>query len=65
MYVEGAYGNVDTSWLCNIKEKELKNKIIENLINGGKLTGSEYYSVKSNRPDLLRGIEDRAREAHR
>ncbi len=59
VYVEGAYGDVDTSWLCNIKDKELKETIIENLINEGKLTGSEYYSVKSNRPGLLKGIEDR------
>src|SRR3989339_91383 len=58
VYVEGGYGNISTSWLCNINDKELRQKITENLIEQGKLTGSEYYSITSGRPDLLKGLED-------
>jgi hypothetical protein len=60
IYVEGGYGKVDTSWFCDITNKDLKKEIVENLVDQGKLTGSEYYSVKSSRPDLLRGLEDEA-----
>lgn len=60
VYVEGGYGTVDTSWLCDIKDPGLKNEIVENLVNRGRLTGSEYYSVLSGRPTLLKGVEDEA-----
>jgi len=59
VYIEGASGPVDTSWLTQVKDKELKAKILEALINNGKLTGAEYYSAISERPDLLCGIDDR------
>ena len=58
VYVEGGYGKVSTSWLCDLKDNEAKKEILEGLVNQGRLTGSEYYSVVSNKPDLLRGIED-------
>ena len=58
VYVEGGYGNVSTSWLCDLKDTEAKKDILAGLINQGRLTGSEYYSVVSNKPDLLKGIED-------
>ncbi|MFH1319445.1 MAG: hypothetical protein ABII90_02175 [Bacteroidota bacterium] len=60
IYVEGGYGSIDTSWICNIKDKKVKKEIIENLIDQGRLTGTEYYSVISNKPNLLKGIEDEA-----
>jgi len=31
---------------------------MESLIDQGRLTGSEYYSCLSDRPGLLKGIED-------
>jgi nucleoside-diphosphate-sugar epimerase/bisphosphoglycerate-independent phosphoglycerate mutase (AlkP superfamily)/uncharacterized protein with ATP-grasp and redox domains len=60
VYVEGGYGDVDTSRLCDIEDKELKKDVIEGLIEQGKLTGGEYYSVTSNRPKVLKGLEDEA-----
>ncbi|MCB4792719.1 MAG: 6-phosphofructokinase, partial [Elusimicrobia bacterium] len=60
VYVEGGYGDINTSWICNVKDKDLKKEIIEKLVNQGRLTGSEYYSVLSDRPNLLKGIEDEA-----
>ncbi|MBN1621174.1 MAG: tetratricopeptide repeat protein [Endomicrobiales bacterium] len=59
VYIEGASGNIDTSWLTDVDDKELKDKVLEALIDSGKLTGAEYYSVKSGKTDLLVGVENR------
>lgn len=58
VYVEGGYGDIDTSWLCNIKDKNSQRLIINNLIEKGLLTGSEYYSAVADKPDLLKGLDD-------
>jgi phosphoglucomutase len=58
VYLEGAIGNVDTSWLTSIQDRDLKSEIIESLISQGRLTGAEYYSVKSDRPNFISGIEN-------
>ncbi len=60
VFVEGASGEVDTSWLCGIKDEKFKKEVLETLINEGKLTGTEYYSVTNNRPKLLYGLEKEA-----
>ena len=59
VYVEGAVGTVNTKWLGNIKEKNIQEKILNNLLKSGRLTGSEYYAAKSGKNNLLQGIEDR------
>jgi radical SAM protein with 4Fe4S-binding SPASM domain len=58
VYVEGGYGDVDTSWLCDVKDNSIRRKIAESLVDQGRFTGSEYYSVISNRPHLIKGLED-------
>lgn len=58
VYVEGAAGNVNTGWLADVKEKQLRKDIVETLLDQGKLTGVEYYSIIEDRPDLIKGIED-------
>ncbi|MGA2091203.1 MAG: hypothetical protein ABSH12_07085, partial [Endomicrobiales bacterium] len=58
VFVEGGYGDINTSWLCNISDKTIKKEVLNFLVNQGKLTGTEYYSVTANRPSLLKGIED-------
>jgi len=58
IYVEGASGAIDTSWLSDIKDKELKKDIVESLLEKGKLTGTEHYSIISGRADILCGVED-------
>ncbi|MBN1622058.1 MAG: hypothetical protein JW871_05660, partial [Endomicrobiales bacterium] len=58
VFVEGAIGEVDTSWLASIKDKEFKQKLVDLLINQGKLTGAEHYSISSGKPGLLAGLED-------
>lgn len=57
--LEGGYGAIDTSWLCNIKSGALKKDIIETMVDQGRLTGGEYYAVTANRPDILKGFEDK------
>ncbi|MCB4792139.1 MAG: AAA family ATPase [Elusimicrobia bacterium] len=59
VYIEGAYGSVDTSWLTGVKDKELNAKVLEVLMETGKLSGSEYYAALSGRNDLLFGVDDK------
>ena len=60
IYVEGGYGDIDVSWLGSIKDENIKKKIIEELIEEGILTGSEYYKLISNNDNIeLKGIDER------
>jgi hypothetical protein len=57
IYLEGAYGQVDTSWLANIKDKDKKEETINSIFATGALTGAEYYSAMSNKPTIIKGLE--------
>ncbi|MDR1195874.1 MAG: hypothetical protein LBL00_05295, partial [Endomicrobium sp.] len=59
VYLEGAYGQVDTSWLAGISNKDQREKIMDALVREGRLTGAEYYSVESGRTDVIKGLEDK------
>ncbi|MCX5782780.1 MAG: hypothetical protein NT145_08830, partial [Elusimicrobia bacterium] len=59
IYLEGAYDNVDTSWLVSIQDKEIRQKIVNFLIDQGKLTGAEYYSIVAEKPNIIKGIENK------
>ncbi len=59
VYVEGAYGQVNTKWLSGISDKKVKNQILSNMLESGRLTGSEYYAVESGRDEVLEGIEEK------
>ncbi|MDR3113135.1 MAG: hypothetical protein LBU09_02030, partial [Endomicrobium sp.] len=58
IYIEGAVGNADTSWLSDIKDGEIGKAVIERLIRDGKLTGAEYYAVTHSKNLILKGIEN-------
>ncbi len=58
VYIEGSAGQVDTSWLSSIKDKQVRQELVESLLKEGKLTGSEYYSVTAKRPDIILGLEN-------
>ncbi len=58
IFVEGAYGKIDASWLTKIENKEFKENTIENMFEQGRLNASEYYGVKNNRNSLLFGLEN-------
>ncbi|MCL2334927.1 MAG: hypothetical protein FWC57_02565, partial [Endomicrobia bacterium] len=46
-----------------VKDADLKNKIIEQLLNDGDLTASEYYAMTSKNPVTVKGLEDK--QVHR
>jgi hypothetical protein len=59
VYLEGAYGQVDTSWLAGISDKPLREKVMNALLEDGRLTGAEYFSVESARADIIKGLENK------
>jgi ribosomal protein S8 len=50
-------GEINTSLLKNIPDKEVKNKVIEYLYSEGYLSGAELYDVKNNDIKVI-GTED-------
>ena len=60
IYLEGAFGQVDMSYMSGLLQKEPGKTIIENLTDMGNLDGAAYYSVLSGRPKIIYGIEDKA-----
>ncbi|MDR3112814.1 MAG: hypothetical protein LBU09_00375, partial [Endomicrobium sp.] len=54
IYVEGADKEIDAAWLGEIEEA-----ISDSLLKRGILTGAELYLIKSQKPRVLKGIEDR------
>ena len=59
IYVEGGYGNIDTSWLNSVKDENVKKQVIEELLEQGILTGSEYYKITSGNKEIeLKGIDE-------
>lgn len=59
IYVEGATGSLNTDWLSNIKDSFTKQKVIDILLENGRLTGGELFSVQSNKNNILKGLEDK------
>ncbi|MDR2436809.1 MAG: hypothetical protein LBD17_01875, partial [Endomicrobium sp.] len=59
VYLEGAYGELDTSWLADINDKEEKVRVLDKVADTGILTGPEYYSAASGRKNLIKGLENK------
>ena len=59
IYLEGATGSIDTQWLSKIEDPNSKQKVLNNLLNSGRLSGGEYFAVKSNKNTILKGLEDK------
>ena len=59
IYVEGAVGDIDTSWLAGIEDEAVKTSVIDSLLAKGVLTGAEYYSAVSGKTKVLKGMEDK------
>ena len=57
IYVEGAYGQVSTKWLSVGKEEKIKKAVMDKLIEAGRLTGAEYYSAKTGKTEIIKGLE--------
>ncbi len=58
VYLEGASKDIDTSCLNAVTDESARKQIVEALLNCGRLTGAEYYSIKSNQPLLIKGLEN-------
>ena len=58
IYVEGGYGDVDTAWLANDPDAGFKKEVADALLQGGRLSGGEYYSILNNKPHFIKGLED-------
>jgi len=64
--VEGAQGDIDTSFLARYPESPLKRETLDYLMREGELTGMEYFAAMHGMPHLLFGVEDeRYYSAHR
>ncbi|MCL2335259.1 MAG: PEP/pyruvate-binding domain-containing protein [Endomicrobia bacterium] len=58
VYLEGAFGSVDTGWISEFKNSELGRGAMESLVDSGYLSGTEYYSAIKDKKDFIAGIED-------
>lgn len=58
VFVEGAAGPVDTSWVERVGNPAVRNDIAGVLVDAGRLTGAEYYAMVHKKPPLLAGLED-------
>ena len=58
IYLEGASGKVDISWLKNLDTKD-KTEISNTLLNIGMLTGTEFFSINDTHNIPLYGLEDK------
>lgn len=59
LYLEGAYSQVNTSWLKDMRKNELGRRMVEELVDAGRLGGVEYYSALSDKNTVINGIEDK------
>jgi hypothetical protein len=58
VYVEGGIGRIDTSWTQMIENASSRQRMVDALLESGRLTGAEYYSIRSGKTGLLAGLED-------
>ncbi|MBQ3835171.1 MAG: hypothetical protein II816_06630, partial [Elusimicrobia bacterium] len=59
VFLEGAYGTVSTKWLTVAKDENVKNSVMNKLLDVGRLTGAEYYSASKNKTEIIRGLENK------
>jgi hypothetical protein len=58
IYLEGAHGTVDTSLFDVITDAALRQRVVESLLASGELTGAEYYSITTGKPQIIKGMEN-------
>ena len=59
VYIEGAYGQVSTKWLTASKDENIKNSVMNRLLDSGRLTGAEYYSASKGKTEIIKGLENK------
>ena len=59
VYLEGAYGQVDTSWISKKVQEYSMPDLLDKMLDTGRLTGAEYYSVISGKNKIINGLEEK------
>ncbi|MDR1942064.1 MAG: hypothetical protein LBQ47_07035, partial [Endomicrobium sp.] len=59
IFLEGAYGDIDTSWLTGEKNAAQREKLLDLMLETGRLTGAEYFSALKYRSDIIKGLESK------
>lgn len=57
IYVEGGVGKINTNW-SKLIDSEYRDKVLDNLLKVGKLTGAEFYAITNDNKVPLFGVED-------
>ena len=57
--IEGSTGYVDTSLLRTFPDENIRKKTAEYLMAKGKMSAGEFFSITSNKPIALYGIEEK------
>jgi hypothetical protein len=57
--LEGGYGVPGTPLIAGISNREIRNEIADSMLESGRLSGAEYYSILNDRISLLNGIENK------
>ena len=58
IYLEGAYGDIDISWLIKIKNL-LGIDTVNKILDTGRITGVEYYCALIEKNDIIKGLENK------
>jgi len=58
VFVEGAFGAIDTSWLFGIKDKESRKEIVDTLVDQGRLREWTLFHKLPEERTMLEGLED-------
>ncbi|MCL2335341.1 MAG: hypothetical protein FWC57_04680, partial [Endomicrobia bacterium] len=68
VYLEGAFGDVDTGWLkecgvwsvkSGVNDKTADFAVLDKILQTGRLTGAEYYSAISGKYNMIKGLESK------
>ena len=59
VYLEGAYGKVDTSWINKKIQEYSMPELLDKMLETGRLTGAEYYSALSGKNQIINGLEEK------
>jgi hypothetical protein len=57
--IEGSSGYIDTSLLRTFPDAKIKTHTAHDLMRQGKMSAGEFFSITSNKPIAVYGIEDR------
>ncbi|MCR4663267.1 MAG: C13 family peptidase, partial [Endomicrobiaceae bacterium] len=59
VYLEGAYGKVDTNWINRKMQEYSMPGLLDKMLDTGRLTGAEYYSALSGKNQIINGLEEK------